>query len=565
VLPGPVPGRPGGGPEAVRIGPVRSGEQVGEHTTEPNRWSVHDVLASPSLSGARVLAGTSGLGRSVERLNVMEVPDILPWTTPRELLLTTGYPLRDRVGTLADLVMALDDAGLSGLGIKRGRYLGALPDDVIRCADERGFPILELPEDLRFDDVLHEVLTGMLEEQYRQVARSEQLHRTFLDLVVAGRGLHDISAGLSQLVGLPTAIVDLAGTVLAASGIERLGLAREERLTLPPGGRGPLEGTSLHVVCTPVAAGRRQHGWVVALSDEPPDVDLIALQHAATVTALSVAQAGELRAVEEKYRTDLMHDLLTGTDDAREALRRARGFGWDLERDLIVLVARPDGATTGSDPIDLAVRPSVHRRDPGAAIVGFSRQIVIVTTPFTSEQGRSEAIAFASDLAGTAGRRLGTSVSVGLARPVAGVDSIPAAYEQARQALLLGQRIGGPGAVTHFDELGVDRLLAQVPADELRSFAIEVLGPLAADDLGATDLRRTLRALLGAGGNVAEASRRLHFHYNTLRYRIEKLRSALGGFTEDSRIRLDVEVALRVMEMAGMPDAPDGSETDAET
>ncbi len=533
---------------------------MGELAAETNRWSVRDVLASPSLTGARVLAGASGLERSVERLNVMEVPDILPWTTPRELLLTTGYPLRDRVETLSDLIASLDDAGLSGLGIKRGRYLDTLPDDAIRCADERGFPIVELPEDLRFDDVLHEVLTGMLEEQYRQVARSEQLHRTFLDLVVAGRGLHDISAGLSQLIGLPTAIVDLSGNVLAASDLDRLGLAPQERLTLPPGGRGPLEGTALHVVSTPVAAGRRQHGWVVALSHEPPDVDLIALQHAATVTALSVAQAGELRAVEEKYRTDLMHDLLTGTDEAREALRRARGFGWDLERELIVLVARPDGTTTGTDPIDLAVRPSVHRRDPGAAIVGFSRQIVIVTTPFIGDRGRDEAIAFASELATAAGRRLGTTVSVGLARPVDGVDSIPAAYEQARQALLLGQRIGGHGAVTHFDELGIDRILAQVPLDELRSFAHEVLGPLAGDEDGAADLRRTLRVLLGSGGNVAEASRRLHFHYNTLRYRIEKLRAALGAFTEDPRIRLDIEVALRVMEMAGMPDAPDGSD-----
>ena len=229
---------------------------MGDPVTEANRWSVRDILASPSLSGARVLAGLSGLERPVERLNVMEVPDILPWTAPREsqrsassrgpwtapreLLLTTGYPLRDRVGTLAELIAALDDAGLSGLGIKRGRYLGALPDDVIGCAEERGFPLVELPEDLRFDDVLHEVLTGKLEEQYRQLARSEQLHRTFLDLVVAGRGLHDISAGLSQLVGLPTAIVDLAGNVLAASDLERLGLTRGVHLTLPPGGRGPV-------------------------------------------------------------------------------------------------------------------------------------------------------------------------------------------------------------------------------------------------------------------------------------------------------------------------------------
>lgn len=528
---------------------------------DPHRWSVRDVLASPSLNGARVVAGSTGLDRPVERLNVMEVPDILPWTAPRELLLTTGYPLRDHANELADLVVALDDGGLSGLAIKRGRYLESLPDAAISRADARGFPIIELPEELRFDDVLHEVLAGMLTEQYRQLARSEQVHRTFLDLVVAGRGLRDIAAGLSQLVGLPTAIIDRSGSIMASSGLDSVGLATATRVPVPPGGRGPLEGGRLHVTGTPVVAGRKQHGWVVAFDHRPPDVDPIALQHAATVTALNVAQAGELRAVEEKYRTDLMHDMLTGTADHDEALRRAAGFGWDLDRDVIVLVARldvaPEEPAPAPEPIDVAMRRAVLERDPAAAVVGFSREIVIVTTPFTGEHGRASAIAFARRLASAAERRLGTTVSVGLARPVPGLRGIPAAYGQARQALVIGRRIAGTASVTHFDELGVDRLLAQVDAEELRSFATEVLGVLASDDESSADLRRTLRELIGAGGNVAEASRRLHFHYNTLRYRIEKLRSALGDFTDDPRIRLDVEVALRVMEMSGMPDARD--------
>jgi purine catabolism regulator len=535
-----------------------AGEPLG-HYPEPRRWSVRDVLASPSLAGARVVAGEAGLDRPVERLNVMEVPDILPWTAPRELLLTTGYPLRDHASVLADLIAALDEAGLSGLAVKRGRYLAELPGAALSSADARGFPIIELPEDLRFDDVLHEVLTGMLEEQYRQVARSEHVHRTFLDLVVAGRGLRDIAVGLAQLIGLPTAIIDRVGSIMAASGLEAVGLTATSRIVMPPGGRGPIEGGRLHVAGTPVAAGRRQHGWVLAIDHRPLDVDQIALQHAATVTALNVAQAGELRAVEEKYRTDLMHDVLTGASDPDEALRRADAFGWSLDRDLIVLVARLDvaseEATPTPEPIDVAMRPAVLERDPTAAVVGFSREIVIVTTPFSGELGRVAAITFARRLAAAAERRLGTTVSIGLARPVHGLRGIPAAYEQARQALVVGRRIAGGASVTHFDELGVDRVLAQIDGEELRAFATEVLGPLVADDAQSADLRRTLRELLGAGGNVAEASRRLHFHYNTLRYRIEKLRSVLGEFTDDPRVRLDVEVALRVMEMSGMPDA----------
>ena len=64
---------------------------------------VREVLSAPILAGATVLAGASGLDRVVARVNVMEVPDILPWVKPDELLLTTGYPLREAARAHNDL------------------------------------------------------------------------------------------------------------------------------------------------------------------------------------------------------------------------------------------------------------------------------------------------------------------------------------------------------------------------------------------------------------------------------------------------------------------------------
>ena len=52
------------------------------------------ALVEP-LKKARIAAGERGLDRIIQVVNVMEVPDILEWVHPGELLVTTMYPLRD--------------------------------------------------------------------------------------------------------------------------------------------------------------------------------------------------------------------------------------------------------------------------------------------------------------------------------------------------------------------------------------------------------------------------------------------------------------------------------------
>src|SRR5919199_5599732 len=83
--------------------------------------TVRDLLTLPPFAGTEVVAGSTGLGRVVERANIMEVPDIVPWVKPHELLLTTGYPLRDAPGGLEGLVSALDDVGVAALALQLRR------------------------------------------------------------------------------------------------------------------------------------------------------------------------------------------------------------------------------------------------------------------------------------------------------------------------------------------------------------------------------------------------------------------------------------------------------------
>ena len=151
-------------------------------------------------------------------------------------------------------------------------------------------------------------------------------------------------------------------------------------------------------------------------------------------------------------------------------------------------------------------------------------------------------------------RRVGRVLATGIGRPAPDISALGDAYQQAQRALGVGQEIHGTAAVTHFDQLGVFRLLSLIPdSTELRSYVDEVLGALAdASDPDSADLRETLRVLLETNLNVAESARRLHFHYNTMRYRIGKLERLLGPFTTDPTLRLNLLLALHAARMRGL-------------
>lgn len=503
--------------------------------------AVGEVLGVSTLAGARLIAGERGLGRIVQRLNVMEVPDILAWVKPHELLLTTGYPLRNTPQSLDRLVIDLDERGLAALAIKLGRYLDRLPPEMVEQADRLGFPLIQLPDDVGFDDILNQVLTDILNRQAAVMARAEEAHRALVQVVLAGGGLREVAAEVAGLLDVAVAVLDGAGQTLASAGPAEYVAALRDA----PEGRH----TSV-----PVVAGGHHHGRIVACGPVGSigDSDIGILERAATVAALVVTRQEAVTAVESKYRADFLRDVLTGRAGSSERVAsRAKTFGWDLERPVTVLVAEldPEGdERVAQDRLVTCWTAAMRRHDARGAVAGFSHEVVTIVDAAVDagRLARDAAVAFAECLPAT--------FSTGASRVAVGAEALPEAYGQALKAARVGRQLHGHGAVAHFDQLGVYRLLSLVnDTAELHSFVSETLGSLASDaDAENADLRRTLQVLLETNLNVAETARRLHFHYNTLRYRIGKLERMLGNFTEDAHLRLNLTLALHVLRMRGI-------------
>ncbi|MDF2836817.1 MAG: transcriptional regulator, PucR family, partial [Paenibacillus sp.] len=71
---------------------------------------------------AKLLAGRDGLGRTVQKVNIMDAPDIIHFLRSGELLLTNGYFIKEGTLTLIELVRAMNRLGCCGIAIKSKRF-----------------------------------------------------------------------------------------------------------------------------------------------------------------------------------------------------------------------------------------------------------------------------------------------------------------------------------------------------------------------------------------------------------------------------------------------------------
>jgi purine catabolism regulator len=408
------------------------------------------------------------------------------------------------------------------------------------------------------------------------LARVDALHTGLTQIVLEGGNLDGIAAEVARVLDVGVLFVSTDGRVRASA------LTHEDREVLhAPGLLDPTGRLRIELIgeASPigvgevrvlrVAAGGTDLARLVCLRSDGPvsSDDVHALERAAAVAALLITREEVVTAVENKYQGDFLRDLLLRrTGDGEYVAEHADTFGWDLRRAVVVVAAEIDPPAPDEEPpareqrrlwqsrFSAAWRQVSRGIDPGIPCVDFSSEVITLLPVAATGEGeqvpghdavRRAVTAVTGDKGG--GRR---PFSVGVSRVAGSLDQLPEAYAQARRALDVGRRVAGGGSTTFFDQLGLHRLIALVPdTDELRSFTRDVLGPLARSTPEAADLRETLQVLLDTNFNVAEAARMQFFHYNTMRYRVSKLERLLGPLSSDPHLRLDVAVALRVLEI----------------
>jgi purine catabolism regulator len=478
-----------------------------------HKLSVEDLLSFPALQ-LTVLAGGSGLRRSVSWAHVSELEDPTPWLLGAEMIMTTGLAVPRTAARQRAYLERLDDAGVSALALSAQLHVPPLHPAFLQAAEERGMPVLEVPLSVPFIAIAQEVAAAVQEIPGQRLGAQLQVFGALrwmaterLETAVLFRRLERLS-GYQVHLCTPQGRPLLPGVPVPDPGL--LPGSVDAPPTIPGG------------FAVPVLAPGGPAGFLVALERRGArPAGLAVVQHIATVAALQLAMVRQERETLRREGAETLAELLQDVLDPAAARRRLQRLS--IEGDIALLVVRAVSEDDLLRELDELPYLLLNR--------GEERYLL----------GPPELGAAVAAISG---------VAAGMSRSFAPGESLRVAQREALWAVSQAVRSGRP-----LVRYGTDPTGRWLPDDPtvLSALVEHVLGEaLRYDAAHDAHLLISVRTWMERDRRTDAAAAALHIHPNTLAYRLRRFAALSGRDLSSTEAFAEVWLAIRAAGQLGL-------------
>jgi len=479
--------------------------------------TIEQLVQSPALQ-LRLIAGAGGTSRRVAWAHVSELIDPSPWLSGAELIMTTGLGFPRPAQQQRLYLERLDAGGVAGLAVSAHLHMPPLSKTFMDAADERNFPVLEVPLSVPFILIAQEVAAAVQADSIQRLNAQLQVFGAIRWLSFEALNESQVFSRLERLSGFRLFLCTprfqplLDGVPVPPPECRPLLPSVADAPPTVPGG-----------FVLPIPAPGGPAGYLLAI--ERPGVHhagLAVVQHIATVAALQLMMRGHKQETSRREGAETLAELLQGELTPQAASRRLTGSGFTPRKPLQLLIVR-----AGSQ----AVEDGAISRGLSHAGLPYLRLQLGDCTYLLVEAG------------GVEQRSLLGEVRIGASRPFAGGSRLDIPR---REALWAAARATDSGS--RYVEYGDDRIGRWVIEDPsaLRALVSCVLGAAQAYDREHDiDLVTTVQIWMERDRRNAVAARALHLHPNTLSYRLRRFEEVSGLSLHSTSDLSELWLALR--------------------
>ena len=157
----------------------------------------------------------------------------------------------------------------------------------------------------------------------------------------------------------------------------------------------------------------------------------------------------------------------------------------------------------------------------------------------------SELYAIAENIEQAMQRELGVHTVIGIGTTARHLRELASRYKEAQVAIDVGKVFDDSKSIIHYENLGLGRIIYQLPTTLCEMFLSEVFKKNPIESLDQETLF-TINKFFENNLNVSETSRKLFVHRNTLVYRLEKIKKLTGLDLREFDHAIIFKVALMV-------------------
>ena len=335
-----------------------------------------------------------------------------------------------------------------------------------------------------------------------------------------------------DVVGRVIGVIDENGVIVACSELQRIGEVRA-------GIREELMYASDAIVHEGytyrfISAGNKTDNIVFV-----EGTDSEAMQ-AAAILAISLGNMKNL--FDEKYnRSSFIKNIMLDNILPSDIYVKSKELRFGEERRAVFLIK----FTTRTEMLPFEMVQGMFPDKNHDYVINVGEQDVVVVKELAPTQTESDLEELANTIIKTLSSEFFTNVTVGISSIVDTLKDLARAYKEARIALEVGKVFDTEKNPISYENLGIGRLIYQLPTTLCEIFLQEVFRRGSLDSLDRETLE-TVKAFFENNLNVSETSRKLFVHRNTLVYRLEKIRKLTGLDLREFDHAVTFKVALMV-------------------
>lgn len=519
--------------------------------------TLRNVMKLGKFNECEVIAGHKGLSRVVERVTIMEVPEIVQWLKNKELILTSLFAIKDDYGAQSKLIQELYAADASALAIKPFQFMDKIPDAIIDHANELDFPIIFIPDHVKYLDILYPVMHQIFNDKVVLQEDVEHASTILREISLNNQGVDVFAENLEYLIKnditiesefpyIRSTISETKVTPLSNDEIYELSV-----LQRPLQINREYDDKTVACIVSPIIVDGDYYGNITSwsINNEHLSSDLVILEEASTLLSLEFLKLKVKHDVAQQYENDFMRELLF-SQNIRERSILEWGEKYNITKDTSYICMLFSAGFTDSQNKDYEklkddkINAIVKKMLPDA-LAGYIRNGICVITPASGDNNLNHVF---QELYDRIQQFIGSDYTLflGVGRQETGPQGIQKSFQQADQALYLLETINHSSGMIYYDDLGVYRLINLLrDSKELRDFYNEKMAGLLNNDKK-NELFHTIRTYFHHNEILKTTAESLYIHVNTLKYRLKKIEEITGCDLKTTEGKINLFLSLKI-------------------